>query len=172
MKNKNFLITAIILISVTVALSPSMAKADVYVYDNNNQYLGILLDLSDDYLVVFLPSLGASWSIEYDADFPCSQDVYFDSADCSGTPYLSDPLPEVVDLSNSLIGGFYKSDYNGKRTFTPGSRYDFDCQCQMGPQPSDEYYPLTQAQMPFTTPISLPLSFKVRTKTVVVPLSE
>jgi hypothetical protein len=43
MKSSSFLITAIILISVTVALTPSIAKAEVLVYDNNNQNLGILI---------------------------------------------------------------------------------------------------------------------------------
>jgi hypothetical protein len=172
MKSKRFLVTVIILISATLALTPSTGKADIYVYDNDNQYLGILLDLTQGYLVVFLPSLGASWSIEYDSNFPCD-DVYFDSADCSGAPYLEfDPLPEIVDISNSPIGGFYVSDYSGRRTFTPGSYYDYNCECQVGPNPNAEYYPLTPVQMPFTTPIALPLRFKIRTKTVVVPLSE
>jgi hypothetical protein len=174
MKSKRFLITAIILISATVALTPSIAKADVYVYDNDNQYLGILLELKAGHLNLFMPSLGASWYIEYDEIGYCYNTAYFDSADCSGTPYLrsDEPLPEAIDLSNSPIGGFYKSDYNGKRTFTPGSYYESNCQCQIGPQLSDEYIPLTQVQMPFTTPVALPLKFKVRTKTVVVPLSE
>jgi hypothetical protein len=39
MKHKRFLITAIIFILVAVALTPSIAKAGVLVYDNNVQYL-------------------------------------------------------------------------------------------------------------------------------------
>jgi len=172
MKSKSILITAIIITLATAALIPSISRADIYVYDNNDQYLGILLYLSDDQLDIFLPSLGTGWSIEYDDVYPCGDDVYFDSNDCSGTPYVREPLPAVVDLSNSLIGGFHKPDYNGKRTFAPGSWYDLDCQCQEVVEASVEYYPLTQVQMPFTTPIALPLKFKVRTKTIVVPLSD
>ena len=61
MKSKSFLITTIVLFSVIVALNPSIAKADILVYDNNNQYLGLLLELGDTQLSLFIPSLGASW---------------------------------------------------------------------------------------------------------------
>jgi hypothetical protein len=83
MKIRSFLITVIMLISATVALTPSIAKADIYVYDNNDQYLGILLELKAGYLTVFMPSLGASWYIEYDEIGYCFDTAYFDSEDCS-----------------------------------------------------------------------------------------
>ena len=179
MKCKCFLVTVIMLISVSAAITPSIAKADIHVYDKNNQYLGILLTLTSGYLLVFLPSLGASWSIEYDSVVGCDH-VVFDSQNCSGTPYSLqyEPLPGIVDISGSAIGGFYISDYNGKRTFTPGSYYDYNCQCQQSPPYGNgEYYPLTQVQMPFTIPIALPLSFNVETQTevkkaVVIPLMD
>ena len=169
MKNKLFLVTATILISVSLAFTPSIAEADIHVYDKNNQYLGIMVELNRWELVTFLPSLSATWELDYDDEGLCGE-AFFDSADCSGTAYIDLPLPSMVDLSNSAIGGFYKPDYNGKRTFAPGSAINsMDCQCQVGAIPSAEYYPLIQVQMPFTTPIALPLSFKVETKSEIMP---
>ena len=34
-----------------------------------------------------------------------------------------------------------------------------------------EYYPYVEVQIPFTTPVALPLRFEVRTRTVVIPLN-
>ena len=174
MKSKLFLITAIILISVTVALTPSIAKADVLVYDNNDQYLGIKEELSESHMSVFIPSIGATINFHYWQDEICEYgNAVFESSDCSGTPYSEGPLPRIFDLSLTL-GGYYKPTYSGKQTFTPGSYYDDNCVCQQNTimYPNAEYYPLIQVQIPFTTPIALPLKFKIRTKTVVVPLSE
>jgi hypothetical protein len=81
MKSIRFFMTAIIIIIVTVALTPSLAKADIHVYDKNDQ-------------------------------------------------------------------------------------------CQVGAWSSEEYYPLTHVQMPFTTPFALPLSFKIekRSESVIFPI--
>jgi hypothetical protein len=97
----------------------------------------------------------------------------FESNNCSGTPYSNNPYPVIFDFSPISIVGFYKIDYLGKKTFTPGSHYDFNCDCQENTfYPSAEYYPQIQIQMPFTTPVALPLRFEVRnTRVVVIPLN-
>ncbi|GAH11261.1 unnamed protein product [marine sediment metagenome] len=158
-----------------MALTPSIAKADVLVYDNNNQYLGILIEMWGDEMDLFVPSLGGVLKFSYDYSGWCGDEisVVFASDNCTGTPYERDPNPIILDFSPISLEGFYKVDYNGKQTFTPGSYYDWNCDCQSDPgEPNAEYYPFVQVQMPFTTPVALPLRFKVRTKTVVVPLSE
>ena len=173
MKSKNFLITTIVLFSVIVALNPSIAKADIQVYDNNNQYLGILLELGNTQLSLFIPSLGASWIFQPNSS-PCGDEAnaYFVSSDCSGQPYSRGPLPYINDLTGTDLGGYFKPDYSAKENITPGSRIDFNCGCQStSSYPQAEYYPLTQLQMPFTTPIALPLRFEVRTRAVVIPLN-
>jgi hypothetical protein len=176
MKSKRFLITAIILISVTVALTPSIAKADILVYDNNDQYLGIQVYMHDDDMDLFISSLGGTFRFTYDDSGDCGDEIraVFQSGDCSGTPYSANALPQIFDFKDCPIEGFYKVDFNGKQTFTPGSHYiDWGDGCEAtGQYPSADYYPWVEVQMPFTTPVALPLKFKVRTKTVVVPLSE
>jgi hypothetical protein len=175
MKSKSFLITIIIIFSAAVVLTPSIAKADILVYDNNDQYLGIQVLMLGDDIDLFIPSLGGTFHYSTDYSGWCDDElrVYFASGDCTGTPYAKDPFPQIFDFSPTPIEGFYKVDYNGKQTFTPGSYYDWDCACDSNPgEPNAEYYPFVQVQMPFSTPVALPLKFKVRTKTVVVPLSE
>jgi hypothetical protein len=175
MKSKSFLISAIILISAIVALNPSIAKADILVYDNDNQYLGILLELGGENLDVFIPSLGASWKADYDeGDIePCPGSAYFENSSCTGTPYENDRLPAIQDLSGSSLAKFYVVDFNSKKTFVPGSYIDSNCDCQVNSfYPWAEHYQLIEVQMPFTTPVALPLSFKVQTITETVTKTE
>jgi hypothetical protein len=178
MKSKSFLIIAIVLFSVVVALNPSIAEADIFVYDNNNQYLGIMTHMNDDDVELFIPSLGGTFKYAPDYSGWCGDElsVFFESNDCSGTYYSDGPFPLIFDFSPLSVVGFYKADYSGKKTFTPGSYYEYDCFCQENTNayyhyPSAEYYPYVQIQMPFTTPIALPLKFKVRTRAVVIPLN-
>lgn len=149
-----------------------MAEAEIKVYDNNNQYLGVLLDYNPAHLVVFIPSLAASWEFDTRSGAGCPEtDVVFESADCSGTPYMWGPHSVIFDL-NTLLGEFYKADYSGKKNITPASSYDDDCQCRQDTWKAMDYYPMTnEVQMPFTTPIALPLRFEVRTRAVVIPLN-
>ena len=176
MQNRILLILAFVVISTTAALTPSIAKADILVYDNNNQNLGILVKMEYGDTAWFIPSLGGVFQYSTDYTGWCGDEirVVFQSGDCSGTPYSVDPWPEIYDFSPTPISGFYKVDYNGKQTFTPGSYYDFGCGCSTipGQYPLAEYYPYVEVQLPFTTPVALPLKFKVRTKTIVVPLSD
>lgn len=173
MKSKCLMIAAYIFVSAMLALNPSSGVADVYVYDNNNQNLGILLGMEGDDMDLFIPSIGGVLKFSYDYSGWCGDEisVVFNNTDCSGTPYQRDPNPIILDLSIISLSGFYKVDYNGKQTFTPGSYYDENCNCRLDPgEPNAEYYPFVQVQELFNTPIALPLSFKIRTKSVVVPL--
>ena len=176
MKSSRLLISAYVLISAIVVLNSSIAKADIQGYDNNNQYWGILIDFGDDEMDLFIPSLGGTF--KYDADDYsgwCGDElqVVFESSNCSGTPYSQGLFPLIFDFSPTPIEGFYKVDYSGKKAFTPGSYYEYPCVCQQNTTsyPNAEYYPYVQVQMPFTTPVALPLRFEVRTKTVVIPLN-
>lgn len=171
MRNRGLLIAAYVIISAMVALSPSIAKADVHVYDKNNQYLGILLEMWGNGMDLFIPAAGGVLKFLYDYTGWCEElHVFFQSNDCSGTPYDRDPNPMILDLGIISRPGFYKVDYNGKQTFTPVSYIDEACNCRTDPgEPNAEYYPYVQAQMPFSTPIELPLRFEVETKSEIFP---
>ncbi|MGD9220593.1 MAG: hypothetical protein PVH01_14955, partial [Desulfobacterales bacterium] len=89
MRLKILLFAAYILISAIVTLNPSISAADVYVYDNNNQNLGILLGMEGDNMDLFIPSIGGVLKFSYDYSGWCGDEinVVFNSDDCSGTPY-------------------------------------------------------------------------------------
>jgi len=150
------------------------AQAEVHVYDNNNQYLGIMTEMGDDDINIFIPAIGGilHYSTDYSGWCGDELEVFFESSDCSDTPYAEGPFPLIFDFSPTPIEGFYKVDFSAKKTFTPGSYYEFDCICQeTSSYPNAEYYPYVQVQIPFTTPVALPLRFEVRTRTVVIPLN-
>jgi hypothetical protein len=178
MKSKSFLIATIVLFSVVVALNPSIAKADILVYDNNNQYLGIMTDMGGNGEVIdlFIPPLDGTFKYSTDYSGWCGDElqVVFESNDCSDTPYTDGPFPLIFDFSDLSIEGFYKVDYSGKKKFMPGSYYEDFCVCEQNTTryPFAEYYPYVQVQMPFTTPITLPLSFEVQTITETVTKTE
>jgi hypothetical protein len=175
MKSSGLLISACVFITAILTLNPSIAKADILVYDNNNQYLGIMTNLDSDEIDLFIPSLSSIFTYETSYSDYCGDELQalFESNDCSGTPYADDPYPVIYDFSPTPRGGgFYKTDYTGKKTFTPGSHYNFSCECEVNTfYPSAEYYPWIQVQMPFTTPVAMPLRFKVHNKVVVIPLN-
>jgi hypothetical protein len=168
MRNCNFIISAIAIILVIVVLNPYIANADIQAYDYNYKYLGIFMELEDRTIGTFIPSLGALLIIypEKNPGMECGDrfDPVFESYDCSGTPYSSGPFPLINDFSPTPRGGgFYKTDYIGKKTFTPGSHYNSFCECQqISWYPTAEYYPMVEVQLPFPTPIAFPLNFKAR----------
>jgi hypothetical protein len=175
MKRIAFIISTLALFTTVAMMNPSIAQADVQVYDNNNQYLGVMVYMDDDYIDIFIPSLGGTFKYSIDYSGWCGDEftVVFETNDCSLTKYAEGPFPIIYDGGIISTTGFYKVDYSGAQTFTPGSYYDWNCECQQntGEYPSAVYYPLVQVQMPFATPVALPLRFEVRTRAVVIPMN-
>ena len=158
----NLIPVSIFLLLVGLIFHSSISNAQVAVYDNNDQYLGILMELDDDEFEVFIPSLETSWNHSRDEDDLNRESAYFESSDCTGTPYSNGPFPRIHDLTASSVGGYHKPNYSGKKTITPASMVNGDNgQCQQISGTSAEYYPLTEVDMPFTTPIALPLKYNI-----------
>jgi hypothetical protein len=174
MKIRYLSATGLFLLTVIIATFPSTSTADIHAYDDNNQYLGILMYMDGDQLNLFIPSLGGSFIYGPDYSGWCGDELeaFFESSNCSGTAYARDPFPLIFDFSALSMEGHYKVDYSGKKEFTPGSYYAYPCVCQQNiSYPDAEYYPFVQVQLPFTTPVALPLHFKVRSNAVVIPLN-
>ena len=173
MKSKMLLVSVCIMLGLIFAVSHT-TMADVQVYDDNDQYIGILVYMDEGWIDMFIPSLGATFRYSNDYSGWCGDelDIVFESTDCSGTPYSTSPFPMIFDFSACLLTGVYKSTHSGKKTFMPGSYWDWDYVCQQTPNyPSAEYYPFVQVQLPFTTPLALPLRLEVKNRAVVIPLN-
>ena len=174
MKTRCSGVTAIILFSAIVIFNSSIARAEVHVYDNNNQYLGVMAFMDGAGIDLFIPSLGGTFRYSNDYSGWCGDELelIFESTDCTGTAYSSSPFPMIYDFSDCSITGTYKSDYSGKISITPRSSYDWEQNCQdIDLPPAGEYYPYVQVQLPFTTPVALPLRFEIRNRAVVIPLN-
>ena len=167
--------TAVILLSVFVMFNASVASADVEVYDNNNQYLGVMAYMDAAGIDLFIPSLAGTFRYADDYSGWCGDEleVIFESNNCTGTAYTASPYPMIYDLSDCpSITGAYKVDYSSKETITPGSYRDWNQSCAtIDLPPAGEYYPYVQVQLPFTTPIVYPLRFVMRNRAVVIPLN-
>ena len=175
MKIRYLVNTAIILLWVFVMFNPSIASAEIQVYDNNDQYLGVMAYMDGAGIDLFITSLAGTFRYADDYSGWCGDEleVIFESSNCTGTAYAISPYPMIYDLSDCpSITGVYKVDYSNKETITPGSYRDWDQSCStFDPPPAGEYYPYVQVQLPFTIPVAHPLRFEMRNRAVVIPLN-
>jgi hypothetical protein len=183
MKLKSFLVLFFI------AFVPISAAADVWVYDANNQKVGILLGIKDDSLEVFLPSLKQTTSITIGTEFSegiqpetmgfidDNSRILFQSSACTGTPGLFDG-PEKLSLfkppNSTPYYGYAKADLTKLTTYNyMWDSYSAECIPIPG---GANGYPITivpAEQIPFTIPISLPVRFQYESgssfKPIIVP---
>jgi hypothetical protein len=131
------------------------------VYDANDQYLGILLDSKEGYTTtIYIPSLDAITQLRPTGRIVRDNAVsfYFESDDCTGTPYVD--MPMLHFIQKSCIG-IYLPDLNNARTFIPGSSLS----CYPSPEPCEPFTgtdqvhlaPVVDFEFPFTLPVSPPL---------------
>ena len=117
-----------------------------------------------------MPSIDASFVFEkYKPDNPdyCSPNymIWFETIDCSGTPYTLNPFPAVLDLKCPPYDGYYLPDLNSVKQFSPKSilagDFEGNTSCnEIASQPSFLLYGIKPIQLPFTTPIALPVRFE------------
>jgi hypothetical protein len=152
---------------------PNISDAEIKVYDKNNQYLGVLLNIeTGGSMTVFIPSLSASYTFLQayllNPDLcPIDQRLFFESDDCTGTPYIWGIFPAVFDFNCQPYAGHYLPDFNSKAQFVPKSYSGGDgtgnLVCNEYVQPAfgnDLLYEAKQVQLPFKTPIALPVRFE------------
>jgi hypothetical protein len=152
---------------------PNITAAEIKVYDNNNKYLGILLDMeSAGGMTIFIPSINASltfYEIEIhnpDSCTPISNSFIFESNDCSGTPYIQGSFPNArYNNCQPIDPGYYMPDTNSPGQFVPKSFLYGDINgrpaCgEIESWPSYPFYEAKKIQLPFTTPIALPVRFE------------
>ncbi len=157
---------------ILICAFPNFSTAEIKVYDNNNQYLGITSGVgSNQVFSVFIPSIKASyqiWHTEIEKPDWCivTDSVVFESDDCSGTPYACGTFPNVINFNCQPYDGHYLPDISSGKKFTPKSMHISDmaigeliCTSYIGP-PDLTFYEIKEIQLPFTTPIALPVRFE------------
>jgi hypothetical protein len=184
---KRFVLALALGFSIVLSLY-SNSQAEIRVYDNNNQFLGILLEASTEDLRIFIPSLNSIFSITQEVPLGGNDSIYFESTDCSGTAYAANGSFPGAELFPTILnlkmckGGFFSADFSKRTTIQArsyfASSWEGICSCyQITPGQSYVAYPLTgEIQLPFNFPISYPIRYKYMApnsvnKTVVVPLN-
>ena len=150
------------------------------VYSNNDQYLGVVMGASVNYVKLFIPSIKMFCSLRAEdcivgyADLSRTTE-YYETTDCTGTPFYGDPCCHSTVASQifKMSDGSYV--YVGQRiTKTIKSYKSFDCPdkswaCSTLNEYSLPYYEyyytyefVSAPSLPFTTPIQLPLKYEYK----------
>lgn len=153
-------IALIVVLLITIGLS--ISEAELTVYNAEGTVLGILVGNSSSNTVdVYIPSVDRTLNINISTGDITGRDIYYESYDCSGTAYV---LPEA---SYRIIknGDEYLT---GKKTvpaivLTSSVFRSYNSQCEL--LNSVRYtVPAEGIALPFTMPVSLPLSLQLDKK--------
>jgi hypothetical protein len=124
------------------------------VYDANYQYLGNLIDVSDNDLEVFIPSLMKKiWIKPLSGDLR-ETDLYFESTDCTGQAYMDCQAGMFAVWRNS--GQYYTGVNTIPIEISPGSS-KYQGICGTGYFDEDYVLPVQEITLPFMTPVALPI---------------
>ena len=174
MSKKVFLSVAIIIFLAGFIFSASRTEAEINVYDNDGQYLGILERAGYGesagrhyYIKIFSPSTGRFYTLRNSLDTPESCDLwvapqYYETTDCTGPSYMSFyPLPTYPIVDKTCTGS-YVSLGEPKVITVRSYKYAPDCECKAYHEPTDaasfEWVPASAP--PFTLPVALPFRYE------------
>lgn len=175
MSKKVSLCAAIIIFLAVFIFSASTSRAEINVYDNDGQYVGILVGIDHvpppvflNYIRVFIPSIGKF------VLFYASADEYidlegiselFETTDCTGPSYshvLIDretPYPSLFQSIYKTCRGSWVTN-GGLKVITPRS-YMQSCECIKSSQETTSAAELvTTSAPPFTLPVKLPFRYE------------
>jgi hypothetical protein len=158
-------------------LSPLSFAGDIWVYDANNQKLGILIGTSDDTIEIFLPSLNRPTEILIGSEeqtIPTRKlgkineywsTLYKDSS-CTGPPGVPGEGNEIIYLfrppDRKAFYGYARVDLTKLTKY--GYYLDYSSgQCRAAYGGAVDGYPITVVpsdKIPFKTPVAFPLKFR------------
>jgi hypothetical protein len=136
------------------AISQSNARAEMTVYDNNSQFLGFFVDEGK----VYNPAFASFVSFSLSTGDIMSKDLYFESDDCSGIPYIRTNPNKIIKHDDK----YYKTDNSQITAKTLGSVITYQyLSCFKFPI-LVEYLvlPAEEIDPPFNVPVALPLSIE------------
>ncbi len=150
-------IISILLLLIILLTSYTSPKAEIKVYDNNNQFLGVLVESN----IFFIPSLNVIISLMPSANgelldglpHPMGS-VYYDSNDCSGDPYSGDCENHIWEIS----GTYYKPSFNDR--ITPASYSKLTSGNCTQHSDGATLFKHESVTLPFTLPATMPLRYE------------
>jgi hypothetical protein len=162
---------------------PQGPAGAIDVYDANNQYLGILLDMHESFAKIYIPSMGKFIRISIsstDAGTISNQGtstdtgLYYESTDCSGQPYQvchggAETSPCVYyiiptyDIASSALpktARYFITDDStiiDERSFSSNYRLG---ECSQSSMETFSNLAAIEVTLPFNTPVAVPLRFE------------
>ena len=126
------------------------------VYDGNDQFLGVFISSEWPEITIYVPSSQEFVCLYIETGSVCPTTFYYESSDCSGTPYIK-PMMAVIVAHG---GNYYKADEVPPSLFTPGSASSSSGSCY--PVTYDKYLvPIVSVNQPLTQiPAVLPLKIR------------
>jgi len=156
----------------TFLFTVSQSSAELSVYDNDGQYLGVLIQTdSMNGAQIFIPSTGKFCWLKPSEDTPehCYLGVlpqWFETDDCTGQSYLWRPYLYTYPWIGKTCKGSYLTA--GKiKVITPRSEIrPPDCECVQITEPEAASFIelITASPPPFTLPVSLPFRYESSVK--------
>ncbi len=148
-------------------LQSSIGKS-LKVFDANGQELGILVDHTGSYEVVYSQAINKFISLDELGGIDGRTGAYYQSNNCTGTPY--EPNSASITNTNNLLPFSPQLFYiinssDTPTTITTGSVSVWNDSvnhviCTPNSQTLTNAYQLHPVSLPFSTPVALPLQFK------------
>ena len=150
----------VFLISLTCLLNfgTKDVQAEVIAYDSDGQFLGVFLGRSPGRGAanIYMPSSEMFINIRFDDGDAARGFFYFESFDCSGTPYLSAHITSQI-MRNG------ESYYFGEKVMPVIKRINSDLymgNCSTMLSVDLSVVPASEIEPPVLLPVALPLSFE------------
>jgi len=152
--------------------SPNGTANRIMVYDDNGQYLGVLLGVENDQgppfdpsllaTQVFIPSLGMVATIYRDSGQISPYYFWYDDPNCTGEAYTMNPSENAIHRNEATGLHYVRRRYGAIMSSVDyGSflGYQGTCNPISAPQILD-FYEVEEVQLPFTVPVAMPPRFE------------
>jgi len=162
-------IVSLFLASLVVCISEG--GAEITVYDNDGQYLGILITArsegDESWVFIFVPSVNVFVRLINSPSSPKHCDAvvipaWFESDDCTGIPYLKRDAPYTYRWVGKTCAGKYVTPGESKDITLKSYRMPDDCECIkiQDPEECKAIELVDPPPQPFDVPVSLPFRFE------------
>jgi len=156
MKAVKILLAIMFLTGLLIGSGTTSVKAEMMVYDADGQFLGFFVDEGK----VYNPSYKSFVSFSLSTGYILTADLYFESNDCSGAPYIRTNPNKILKHDDK----YYKTDNVAVREINFSSAISnqyLACNTFQNPF-SFLAVPAQEIESPYDLPVTLPLEIKFK----------
>lgn len=160
MKNSIKKLSMFVAITLLIIVYGNTSFAEIKVYDAGNQYLGILVSYGGNLVALYDVNTKRIFEILLSSGQLDSCDLYYESNDCSGDPFLRVGITNEVSKNNDK---FYTGSQIGiisARNINSRHPHEQSCMPYNYVGQTINAVEVPSDQIPFTLPVVLPLRFE------------